>query len=633
MPQRKIRLFLPLAAGQASALMEDMLPGIQSLGLPQLVSILLLQGLAEGDAAADPEQLLARLLEVALPLGQEGFALLVRERFRPDLFARGLEQLEQLGISLLDEHEVEEADYLLSDGRWDFAFCRRQRQRISPMETLYRPDGSRHRLSHQQARLYRVFLAEPDESMHVQGLAGVGKTHLIRAMVETLPHGSTLLLAFTQAQLGALQRRLGGLQVQGMTFEDMAGQLLSRDQTQPWRRSGPRRQLTWQVTDQQVVEQLGIQSVAGHAPEQVVRWCRNAVRVFCDSTALSIGPEHFARECRSFARADQAAMLGYACMVWREILRPSQPGLQMPVRAHHLIKQLALEPGLRLSAGFSHVIVDESHDLSPALQQFLGRCQQVVYTLGDVAQAMHGKPPRTVRQVRQRELSHSIRAGRGLESVVNPVLQAIPDGPPSLLEGNRELDTRVLCFDQPQIPDEPTTILVNSEWGLFEWFQRLASAKASFALLPGVNKRFRAFVLDCIELYRHGIRPRHPSLYRFESWAAMQQEFSGLRAFQRIDGMLGRGYSSSDFEQAMLQMQSFSRARIRLGRVVDARNLEMDSVMLTQDLLTPLVGQDVMDLRASLSAIYVGATRSRYRLHIPGELLDWVGDQSRALRR
>lgn len=83
--------------------------------------------------------------------------------------------------------------------------------------------------SHQQARLYHISQREADESMHMQELAGVGKTYLIRLMLEILPASSTLLLAFTGAQLAALRSRLGGLQVTEMTFRTMADKLLTQD--------------------------------------------------------------------------------------------------------------------------------------------------------------------------------------------------------------------------------------------------------------------------------------------------------------------------------------------------------------------------------------------------------------------
>ncbi|MNE23749.1 hypothetical protein D3C80_1170190 [compost metagenome] len=234
-----------------------------------------------------------------------------------------------------------------------------------------------------------------------------------------------------------------------------------------------------------------------------------------------------------------------------------------------------------------------------------------------------------MKRVRQWELFQSLQAGRELEQVVNPLRAAFPGQQLSPMEGNRERATRVHFYDHAQIPEEPTTILVHSEWGLFEWFQRLANANARFALLPGVEKDLRTFVQDCIELYHRGTQPRHWALYAYSTWAAMERRFGHNRTFVRISDMLARGYSGMDFERSLMQLQPTGQAPILLGRVADARNLEMDSVMLTPDLLVPVAGSEQRSTRRVLSAIYTGATRTRFELTVPGYLRDWLLDQGR----
>lgn len=629
MQPHSLSLFLPLSADRARLLVDEPTATTDELGLPELASVLLIQGLMQATAAS-LEKKLAQLLELAQQVGQAAFADVVAERFQKKSFAAGLQRLSDLGIGLLDDHEIEQKDYLLADGRWDFTFTARQQQRLQPLEVLTCPDGQQKTLSHQQARLYRILLAEADESMHVQGLAGVGKTHLIRAMLEMLPASSTLLLAFTGAQLAALRSRLGGLGVREVTFRAMADELLTQNLTQPWRRvDDGRGNATYQISDQAIARLLGIQSVGGHSPARVVGWCRQAIRAFCNTTDATLGPEHFPSAGRLEERIDQAILTEYAQLIWQEIIRPSHPELRMPVRGYHRLKQLALQPELRIPATFTHVIVDESHDLPAPLLEFLGRCPQAVYTLGDVCQALHGQPGKPVQPVRQRELFQSLRAGREMEQVVNPLLAAFPGQPLSPMEGNRERATRVRFYDHAQIPKEPTTILVRSEWGLFEWFQRLANSNARFALLPGVEKDFRIFVQDCIELYHRGTPPRHWALYAYNTWAAMENRFGNNRTFVRISDMLARGYSSMEFERSLIQLQPAGQAPILLGRVADARNLEMDSVMLTPDLLVPVAGSDQRNTRRILSAIYTGATRTRFELTVPGYLRDWLLDQGR----
>ncbi len=60
------------------------------------------------------------------------------------------------------------------------------------------------------------------------------------------------------------------------------------------------------------------------------------------------------------------------------------------------------------------------------------------------------------------------------------------------------------------MPEQPTALIVDDEWGLFGWFQRLTHQGVPFVLLKSARKDFELFVEDCIELYRHGTRPASP---------------------------------------------------------------------------------------------------------------------------
>lgn len=92
--------------------------------------------------------------------------------------------------------------------------------------------------------------------------------------------------------------------------------------------------------------------------------------------------------------------------------------------------------------------------------------------------------------------------------------------------------------------------------------------------------------------------------------------------------MLERGYSSMDFERSLAVLNRSGRPRILLGRVTDARSMEMDKVMLGRDLLSPVRAGDKASAGKVFSAIYTGGSRARHKLIVPGQLRDWVADQS-----
>lgn len=183
--------------------------------------------------------------------------------------------------------------------------------------------------------------------------------------------------------------------------------------------------------------------------------------------------------------------------LWDETVRPVTSGLQLPVRGYHRIKELSLSPSACIEPGYTHVIVDEAHDLPLPMAQFLDRCPLPVITLGDSCQRLDGAVAERAPHVRRREIFHSLRAGHEMEGAVHALIENNPVVHVHPLEGNRQQDTWVIYYptDRLSIPEDPTTILVWSEWGLFEWFQRLANAWARFSLLPGCAQGFRLTLL------------------------------------------------------------------------------------------------------------------------------------------
>lgn len=100
------------------------------------------------------------------------------------------------------------------------------------------------------------------------------------------------------------------------------------------------------------------------------------------------------------------------------------------------------------------------------------------------------------------------------------------------------------------VPEQPTALIVDDEWGLFGWFQRLTHQGVPFVLLKSARKDFELFVEDCIELYRHGTRPRHPMLFRYASWQALEQDKGDDKAFVAVANMLRKGYTPEHFARA-----------------------------------------------------------------------------------
>lgn len=578
------------------------------------------------------EKALAELISIGLQVdaskGSGEFATLMAARFNRESFKAGLGDLQRIPARLLNPEQIDDGGYVLPSGEWNFHYKIQLSEKLNPFtEDFSTREGKTFTLTSQQARTFRVFQTEPDESMDVQALAGTGKTFMIERMVDSLSRYRPLLLAYTQVQLQALMSRIGAERVVGMTFGQLATECLERDQTKPYRRGGKRAWSTYQMTPSVVAERLALGPVGTMAPWQVAQTCNRMVMRFCFGKDPEIDKRHIPALDTNFSDLDKLALVQYAQRFWQQTIEPTDQKLELPLRGYHRIKHLALAHDAFIDPSYTHIIIDESHDLTWPMCSFLDRCPQPVITLGDACQRLDGNLSKRSPATRNREVVHSIRAGRQIEGVINTLIDQNPVVNVGHLEGSRERDTKVVFYDSAEIPTEPTTILCNSEWGLFEWFQRLGNAGAKFSLLPGADKAFRLFVLDCVELFNNKVRPSHSALFKYTSWSSLRKDMAkDDSAFIRIERMLKKGYKSTDFEASLQWLDSTGKAPLKLGRVSDARNAEVNTVMLAPDLLSSIEPGDKQGAARALAAIYTGGTRARYKLIVPGEVRDWASD-------
>lgn len=638
--------FLPLSPETAQQLVQNQ-HVLASLQVPELAAVLLIQNLPSlvraGQTAPRIEAALAKALSAGLDSsaehGPQIFGQAVAERFSPVAFREGLGLLDGLMFNLLEVDEVAERMYLKPDGSWDFSFRIEHAAQLNPLkEAIATETGETFFLTTPQFRIFKTLRSELDEHLNLQGLAGVGKTSMISTLLEYLKPEETLLLAHTSQQLKALTARLGSKKFVGMTFGQLASQLLFTPPTVYRRPDRQRYQPTYQMADADVAKVLSLQTVGSLSTKRVADICRRTVQSFCYSSSREISADNIPLVDGSLSDADRAALLGYSNLMWQEITQPrllfDGKKTHLPIRVYHLLKLLSLDTSISLNlATYRHIVIDEAHDLSAPLLQFLDRCPQATCTLGDVCQRLDGLPARRGKHVRQREISQSVRSGRQMEVILNPLIAAHPRAELAPLVGARDKKTIIEYYDRSDIPDDGTTILVKGEWGVFEWFQRLAGAGASFCMMPESEKQLRRFVNDCIELYHHGSPPKHAVLFRHSSWESLAATYANDYSFKTIETMLERGYISNDFERSMEKMDRTGHAKILLGRVSDARSLEMDKVMLGRDLLSPIRKGDIDEAAKVFAGLYTGSSRARYKLIVPGHLRDWMVDQSAKVKK
>ncbi|WP_236185347.1 AAA family ATPase [Pseudomonas juntendi] len=633
--------YLPLPSDQADSLASVPLTDFfSSASLLQAAAVLFVQNLPRQPATASAdaqERRFAEIVRIANDVERAApgrFQGQVAQHFDREAFAMGLGMLGENGIALLSGEVAYSADELQDDeGQWNFQFADRYRQRATPLHPVHLPAlASDLMLSDQQNRLLREFLGGIDESVAVQGFAGTGKTFLIHQFARLLEPQRTLLLALTEGQLRALQARVkDAAAYTALTFGQLADELLNRDLTSNgWRLRDPyRTKRSWRPQEAQVVRWLAIPDIGPLAARDVVALCIRAVRAFCHSADAQVQLHHVPWAGPGTSPLDQEVLLEKARLYWQELIRPSAREIQLPVRDYHRVKLLALT-GLVIDSGYTHVIVDEAHELSAPMLAVLDRSPQAVIALGDELQNLNGLSAHHGSFIRQRCIDHSLRAGPAMDNVLNPLIQAHPASIQAAFSGSAEHYTRVSFFDAVTVPEQPTALIVDDEWGLFGWFQRLTHQGVPFVLLQSARKDFELFVEDCIELYRHGTRPRHPMLFRYASWQALEQDKGEDKAFVAVANLLRKGYTPQHFAQAKSRYRWTKAPKLFLGRVRDVKNMEFARVMVSPELMvTPQVAGNRNERARLLAGLYTACSRARHELIVPGGMLDWVKDQVR----
>lgn len=638
-------LYIPLSEAQADLLADPTVSLHESLGRwdpHELAAVAVVQNLKSLAGKPKSSMLIEKAVADMVEIGADlmdtrppgTFAELIVQRFNREAFTSGRALMNKLKIRFMDAETVAGRGYLVGK-YWDFRFCQRHSEHLNPAKEEFQTvTGDRFTLTDQQARTFRVLQTDHDESIHIQALGGTGKTHLIERIINSLTNCRPLLLAFTRVQLDSLMLRVGADRVTGMTFGGFANYVLRRNSSKPYRNPGRRSMPRHQVTPEDVALRLGFMAIGRLNPSQVASACAKIVIRFCHSSESAIHEGHIPKLGFTLDTVEQAVLVQYANELWTQTTDPTDARFDLPLRGYHCIKQMSLLQDASIGHEFTHIIVDEAHDLTSPMASFLDRCPQPVISLGDACQRLDGNVSTRAENIRHREMTQSIRAGRQIEGVINSLIDKNPLFKLGFLEGNSDKDTKVVFYDKAEIPASPTTILVSSEWGLFEWFQRLGKAGVGFSLLPGAVSTFRRFILDCIELFHSQTRPTHSALFRYSNWEDLHADMDPSNtSFHRVDRMLRKGYSAIDFEASLLTLDTSGCASIKLGRVLDAKNMEIDSVMLAPDLLGDVRPGDRIATGSAFAALYTAGTRARHQLIVPGNLKDWASDAARPANR
>ncbi|MBA1200925.1 hypothetical protein G7009_03900 [Pseudomonas capeferrum] len=630
-------VYLPITPECCQQLLEsEGVAGLDALSDAELAAVMVIQHLAQsgdkGITAGGAEKILGKLLAWGVdPAGPGGTGLLseARRLFDQRKLYFGLGLLKGMNLRLLDADEVKAREYLLADGGWDLGYKVRHHERHNPFnKRMITARRSERWLSSAQDRLVRTFRANLDEHLHVQGYAGVGKSHLLGALMECLQPGRTLALARTDGKLEALRRRLGGsAKIPGLSFQAFAQAVLAGPRGGPGKRfdkGSPRL-----ATKSAVSEELSIFGFRGYSQVQTLDICLTALARYCDSWERTLSKDHLPIFRQPLSAVEERVLLEYSSRVWTWLDANPQWSGRTGFEALLVVK-LASLAGCRVPSRFTHVIVDESQDLPPPLLQIIERGRQVLITLGDEYQKASGPVVRRQRQVRQNDVSYSVRSGRKVEELVNPLITLHSEKPRIPFEGARDADVSIETYPERFTPPEGCVVLTGSRWDSMKWAVELSRNNCGFGFLDkAAEDDMKRFMKSAVRRFRpdvygaEGDDELHPWFAELTDWRQVSEASRFDESFLWLQGELEQGFTVADVT-ALDRMTGKRASSCLLLMAEEAGGWEFDQVLLTPGLLTTVPFKDVYEFDHRICAVYIAISRARHTLYLPYDLQEWI---------
>lgn len=627
-------VFLPIAHETCRQVLESGPSTLTALTNPELAALLVIQDLAQapqtyiapGGAA---ESLLARLINWAVDARHSPSVGLLSEAqrlFDSTKLHAGLERTKDMNLRFLLPEEVSAGEYLLPSGKWDVAYKIRQHRNNDPFSNAaITPRDQERWLTCAQDKLLRTFRANLDEHLHVQGYAGIGKSHLIGALMECLRPERTLLLACTAGKLATLRMRSMEARdrKRGWTFEQFALFLLHGPNAKPiTARAGIQSKTA-------VAQELGIIGIHGYSPSGTLDICLNVIELYCHSADYALSSKHLPHPRQDLSGLERKVIVEYSSRVWTYLEAHSAWANQLDFRVALLLKWANLK-GCVLPARYTHVLVDESQDIPLPLLQIVERGRQVLITLGDEYQHARGEPAKRKPGVRQSDISYSVRSGRNIEQLVNPLISNHSNKGKAYFEGSKEADVEIKLCALDFVPPAACVVLAASRWDMMKWAISLYRANGIFSFPTKVaQKDLKHFMATAIALFRPDLYSTeqtgegwHPELRDFFKWQQVRESYQFDESFRWVEAELDKGFRAAELNQLVGDV-GYSAKSCMLMRAEEAGGMEFDNVLLTPGLLTLETFKDKKEFDERSCALYIAISRAKQQLYLPYEFLEW----------
>jgi len=487
----------------------------------------------------------------------------------------------------------------------------------------------------EQDILCYVARQNPNESLNIQGFAGVGKTAMTLKLAHVFNRKGTYILTQNQKQLRFLQSHVPK-QVKVLTVNWFSRFMYGKENIGAlW---GKRFKTEATSDFANYVKVLHLSPLNGLGEMQVAAILDRCIQRFCLSDDDEIGDQHFPWEAALYLgaadRADASCLpvslyIKLATSLWEKIIA-KDPTSPLNVTPTHLLKYLDLTYA-NLPSWVGRLIIDESHDLPPVMSKIIKRSNIPVVGLGDHYQITDASPRLSLSQdkIRERYLTLSERSGHNLSETFNEVLNKHKDLPSQEFAGNKKKTTEYSLYERFE-PHKVNVVLSNGYWFAFLAIVYLAKNNTPFYVMPETAKKIKQLITAARHLYEKK-KPEHsfPELYGYDDWEKLVGQTGALNGLNEIDALFKTGFDAMKISLTLKKASPSTHNKTWVGRVEESKSQEFDEVMLAPDVVdfnNIANAATEAERFQQLNIVYTGLSRAKQHVYLPRQQSEWLVD-------
>ena len=481
-----------------------------------------------------------------------------------------------------------------------------------------------------QARIFTIVAASPEEHVDLQGYAGTGKTHLLTTLHHSIGGLTHVLVRAHDRE--AFKQRTGLHDMASVTLGQIANRMVADQfRGQLSSRHAPPRVGPGHLSLEQQADEIGIDrgGVGGKPPAVVMGDIIRAIRLFSLSADDAISPLRFTN--RGYGQDDFPVLTALAERTWTAMFEPTQTNAPRPfsIWEYHLAKWLAMRGATIPPMGY--LIVDEGHDLAAPWQQLLASYPGGMLLMGDPYQRLEGAPHNSERMKRA-TMAQSVRTGEQAIPTLQGVLRKHGE---SLIDedmrGTKEHDTRVRLFTHRDEVRDVGLRVYGSVWQLFADAMRLRGTGRQFEVLVPSFEILQKVLTDALALWKFGDRPRRREFIGITTKEAFEDHLisTGQDKVRRLFAQ-GFGFDEAgQFVKFITDANAIAKHEgwdgITLGLREHSPYLVSCVVFMALCCFMDSGGQSAGLEDRTIRAIYLSMSRVRDELWLPGDAIERLG--------